>query len=211
MIFGITGSIACGKSTVTKFLRRAGVPIVDADIVARDVVVPGSLGLRSLIETFGEQYLSEDGTLNRPKLASLVFNNQAELDRCNHVMYPIISAESDRQLQVLVSEGHAVIGYDAALIIEQGNADRFRPLVVVSATLDVQLARLMKRNSYSKEEACARISKQLTSEEKSIHADFIIETTGTLDELEAKTLSVLSTIKGIAARDNQEYSGGTCT
>lgn len=210
MIFGITGSIACGKSTVTKFLRKAGVPIVDADIVARDVVVPGSPGLQGLIDTFGKEYLSEDGTLDRPKLAGLVFNNQSELDKCNRVMNPIITLESNRRLQLLVDEGHAVIGYDAALIIEQGNANKFRPLIVVAAPLEVQLARLMKRGSYSEREARARITKQLSSEEKSTYADFVIETTGTLDELESETLSILSAIKSVAARSDQEYSGGTC-
>jgi dephospho-CoA kinase len=203
MIFGITGSIACGKSTVTKFLRKAGVAIVDADLVARDVVVPGSVGLRRLIETFGDQYLTAEGTLDRPKLASLVFNDQKALDKCNHVMNPIITAESDRQLQALAAEGHTLLGYDGALIIEQGNADKFRPLIVVVASPEVQLTRLMKRNNYSEAEAKARINKQLSSEEKATYGDFLINTNGTLEALEERTLWVLNEIKFIAYKKDK--------
>lgn len=200
LIFGITGSIACGKSTVTKFMRKAGIQIVDADLVSRDVVVPGSYGLQRIIDEFGPEYLSEDGSLNRSKLANLVFGNQTELDRCNRVMSPLVAEESARQIKALTDQGHDVVGYDAALIIEQGNADKYRPLVVVTAPSDLQLARLMKRNSLSEQDAKLRINKQLSSFEKARWADFVIETTGTLDELEAKTLTVVSAINEIARR-----------
>lgn len=203
LIFGITGSIACGKSTVTKFMRKAGIPVVDADIVAREVVVPGSEGLTQLINTFGTEYLSDDGTLNRPKLASLVFEDASQLTRINQIMFPLIHDESHKQMRTFVEAGHEFLIYDAALIIEQGNADNYRPLVVVVTPKELQLTRLMARNKLSEAEALARIDKQLSSEEKVKYADYVIETTGTLDELEQKTLSVLSSIKANWANGNQ--------
>lgn len=203
LIFGITGSIACGKSTVTKFMRKAGIPVVDADIVAREVVVPGSEGLTQLINTFGTEYLSDDGTLNRPKLASLVFEDASQLTRINQIMFPLIHDESHKQMRTFVEAGHEFLIYDAALIIEQGNADNYRPLVVVVTPKELQLTRLMARNKLSEVEALARIDKQLSSEEKVKYADYVIETTGTLDELEQKTLSVLSSIKANWANGNQ--------
>lgn len=206
LIFGITGSIACGKSTVTKFMRKAGVPIVDADIIAREVVVPGSPGLAQLVATFGPEYLSEDGTLNRPKLGSLVFENPSKLSLINRIMFPLIQDESLKQLSAFEAEGYKLVGYDAALIIEQGNAEHYRPLVVVAAPFDLQLTRLMSRNNLSEAEARARIDKQLSSIEKAKYADFLIESVGTLNELEAKTLSVLSAIKEFSNESKRKVS-----
>jgi dephospho-CoA kinase len=194
--FGITGSIACGKSTVTKFIKELfAIPIVDADQVARDVVVPGSVGLEQVVATFGKQYLLPDGTLDRVKLGNLVFANQQELDKVNKIMMPLISEEVDRQIKAFHDAGHNLIGYDGALIIEMGNAKRFRPLVVVTTPFEVQLARLIKRNNLSEQEARNRIGKQLSSKQKAKHADFIIETNGTLDELKLKVQNTISLVK----------------
>lgn len=204
ILFGITGSIACGKSTVTKYFRKAGVMVVDADIIAREVVVPGSFGLDKLILTFGDEYLHADGTLNRPKLGSLVFQDPSALDLINEIMTPLIQNESERQLMRALEQGHDLVAYDAALIIEQGNVNQYRPLVVVCAPFDLQLTRLMSRNSLSEAEARSRIDKQLSSEEKAKFADYIINSVGTLEELEAKTLSVLSLIQ-----NNNQLSFGT--
>ncbi len=193
--FGITGSIACGKSTVTRFLRKAGVPIVDADIIAREVVTLGSPGLQSIVDAFGKEYLLPEGDLDRPKLGRLVFGNQSQLDILNGLMSNLIRVEARRQRMALYQEGHELIGYDAALIIENGDGDKYRPLLVVKAPFELQLSRLMSRNALTEDEARNRINKQLSSEEKAKYADFVIETTGTLEELEMNTIDVLDQIK----------------
>lgn len=193
--FGITGSIACGKSTVTRFLRKAGVPIVDADIIAREVVTLGSPGLQSIVNAFGKEYLLPEGDLDRPKLGRLVFGNQSQLDILNGLMSDLIRVEARRQRMALYAAGHELIGYDAALIIENGDADKYRPLLVVKAPFELQLSRLMSRNALTEDEARNRINKQLSSEEKAKYADFVIETTGTLEELEMNTIDVLDQIK----------------
>jgi dephospho-CoA kinase len=194
-VFGITGSIACGKSTVTRFMKKNGIPIVDADIIAREVVVVGSPGWGMIRAMFGHEYLLEDESIDRPKLGQYVFSNKQALYNLNAIMSPLIQLEAEKQINVLHEEGYDLVGYDAALIIESGNASKYAPLVVVTAPFETQLLRLMSRNSLTEEDARNRISKQLSSEEKAQHADLIIETTGTLEELELKTLDVIDNVK----------------
>lgn len=194
-VFGITGSIACGKSTVTRFMRKNGFPIVDADIIAREVVVVGSPGWSQIVETFGVQYTLREGDIDRPKLGQFVFSNHEALNKLNEIMGPPIQVEAAKQINAFHEEGYDLVGYDAALIIESGHAAKYSPLVVVIAPFETQLSRLMSRNSLTEEDARNRISKQLSSEQKALHADLVIETTGTLEELELKTLDAIDNVK----------------
>lgn len=177
--FGLTGSIAVGKSTITKTFRSHNIPIVDADIVARQVVEVGTPGLTQIVETFGEEYLQDDGSLNRTTLGQLVFYNKEAMDKLNHIMKPLINIESNIQLKKFHDDGYPICGFDAALIIEHGNADKYRPLIVASCPQEIQLARLMSRNNLTYTEAMARINAQLSSEEKAEWADFVIDTSMT--------------------------------
>ena len=189
--FGLTGGIACGKSTVTKTFRAHNIPIVDADIVARQVVEPGRPGLAFLVETFGKDCLSVDDTLNRIFLADHCFGNVEAMQKLNHIMVPLITAESDRQLAELHKAGHSIVGYDAALIVEHGRVDLFRPLIVVSCPLEIQLARLMKRNHLTREQAMARIASQTPVEDKVKLADFVIDTSGSVADSVEQTKDII--------------------
>jgi dephospho-CoA kinase len=194
-VFGITGSIACGKSTVTRFMRKSGIPIVDADIIAREVVVVGAPAWGMIRAMFGYEYLLEDESIDRPKLGQHVFSNEQALYNLNAIMGPAIHGEATKQISAFHEAGYDLVGYDAALIIESGHANKYTPLVVVTAPFEIQLSRLMARNSLTEDDARNRISKQLSSEQKALHADLVIETTGTLEELELKTLDVIDNIK----------------
>lgn len=193
--FGLTGGIACGKSTVTKTLRAEGCAIVDADIVARQVVEPGTLGLNAVIEAFGSEYLQEDGTLNRTKLGALVFSDKVALKKIDKLMYPLINDEAVAQIKKLHDEGERIVGYDAALICEQGNVELYRPLVVVECREDTQIARLMSRNTLTRTEAVARIESQMPVKQKAAMADFVINTDGTVEESIQQTKKVLHRIR----------------
>lgn len=195
--FGLTGGIACGKSTVTKTFRRLDIPMVDADQVARDVVIPGSKGLSLVVDAFGSEYLNEDGTLNRTKLGALVFSNVQALSKINKLMSPLIQDESDRQVQKAHQDGHQLVGYDAALICEQGNASRYRPLIVVVCSQQIQLERLMKRNSLTHDEAMSRINAQMSVEDKKKMADFVIDSSGTVEESIASTENIIKTLRSM--------------
>jgi dephospho-CoA kinase len=196
--FGLTGGIASGKSTVTKTFRAAGIPIVDADIVARQVVEPGTPGLQAVINAFGTEYLLPDGTLNRTKLGALVFANKKKLDICNKIMMPLIHDEGAAQIKKLHDEGHLIVGYDAALICEIGNAEKYRPLIVVHCPTDTQLAqlaRLMSRNNLTRAEAMARIEAQMPVEKKKAMADYLIDTSGTIENSISQTEKIIETLK----------------
>lgn len=173
--FGLTGGIACGKSTVSKTFRANGIPMVDADEVARQVVEIGTQGLSQIVDVFGKEYLNIDGTLNRTALGNLVFTYPDAMVRLNHIMGVLIHNESSAQLKKFHDDGHPIVGFDAALICEKGNADKYRPLVVVDCPQEIQLSRLMSRNSLTREEAMARINAQFSSEQRVALADFVID------------------------------------
>jgi len=212
MIFGLTGGIACGKSTVTKTFRKNGIPIVDADQVARDVVIPGSPGWFEVFLTFGKEYLNSDDSINRQKLGALVFSNPKEMKKLNDVMKPLLETESKRQLEHALSFGElewntetnspilhrpGIVGYDAALICEMGNADKYRPLIVVNCPPEIQIERLIKRNNLTIEQAQARIDAQMPLSEKVKLADFVIDTSGTIENSEKQTLEIISKLKAM--------------
>lgn len=199
IVFGITGGIACGKSTVTKTFLEEKIPIVDADLVARDVVTPGSIGLALLAKKFGKEIIFEDnGELDRRLLATIAFQDQNSLNTLNEIMHPLIEKESMRQIKKLQEEGAKLIGYDAALIMEMGKADHFRPLILVMCKLETQIQRLMKRNMLTKIEATQRIASQMSSDEKAIYADFIINTDDTIENSKLQTKKIIQQIKELS-------------
>lgn len=195
IIFGLTGSIACGKSTVSNILSQNGVSIIDADLMARKLVEPNTPGLQQIISQFGEKFLLPDGTLNRKELGAFVFSHQVLLSKLNKIMDPLIRAECNNQINLLQQQGQKIICYDAALIIEMDEAERFRPLVVVTCEKETQIIRLMSRNGLTRDEALLRINAQFPVDKKIQAADFIIENNGSLEDLTNKTISILNKIK----------------
>lgn len=192
--FGLTGGIASGKSTVTKVFRQYDIPIVDADIVARQVVEPGTEGLKQIISTFGDEYLTSDGQLDRAKLGKLVFESKIAYIKLMYIMTPLIKSESETQINKLHAV-YPIIGYDAALIIEMGNAEKYRPLILVSCPKEIQLSRLMSRNNLSEEEALSRINSQLSLDVKTKIADYIIDTSGSIDDSKIQTFSIIQDLR----------------
>jgi dephospho-CoA kinase len=189
-IFGLTGGIASGKSTVTKLFRRDGVPMVDADEVARSIVAPGMPTLRMLVSAFGDQILLPDGSLDRPKLGSMVFLDPQKRSTLDNIVQGILADEIKSQLRKL-SESNPLVGLDAALIIEQRHQDEYRPLVVVAVSAEIQLKRIQERDGFTEEEGRARLAAQLPMEEKVKFADHVIWNNGTQDELLQRALGVL--------------------
>lgn len=193
--FGLTGGIGCGKSTVAKFFNSYDIPTVDADLVARQVVELGTEGLRGIVQLFGEEILQPDGTLDRAKLGELVFSDRGIRNVLDAWMLPLIQTESARQLEKLQQAGHTLVGYDSALILEAGRGDQFRPLVVVSCPTETQIQRLLKRNGLTADQAMRRIEAQMPTSKKVQLADFVIDTSGQLEETEKQVLSVIEQMK----------------
>ena len=172
MIIGLTGSIASGKSTVAKMLEGYHLPIVDADLVARQVVEPGTETLAKIAQAFGEEVIKEDGTMDREKVGLIIFHDPAKRKMLNDIIHPAIRVEMIRQRDEHLKQGAPHVVMDIPLLFESKLQHFVDKILVVSVKEDIQLERLMKRNHLSEEEARARIASQLpmSVKEQGAHA-----------------------------------------
>src|SRR5215217_8980777 len=188
---GLTGSIGVGKSFVASVFVELGCHVLDADQTAREVVMPGTPGLKALTEAFGEEILNPDGTVNRKQLGAVVFNDETQRQRLNHILHPFIIVRQDEIMKAWEAEDPDGIGIiDAALMIESGGYKRFDKLIVVHCRPEVQLERLMLRDKLSREEALRRINSQMPQEDKQKFADYLIDTSDGFDLARARTVEV---------------------
>jgi dephospho-CoA kinase len=195
---GLTGSIGVGKSFVAGVLAALGCHVLDADETARQAVAPGSAGLAALVVAFGKEILHEDGTLDRQGLGTLVFTDAKKRELLNSLLHPQIIALQDEQLSRWEKEdprGIAIV--DAALMIESGGYNRFDKLIVVHCLPEVQLARVMVRNSLSREDAQKRIDSQMPQEEKKRFADFLIDSSDGFEATRRHTEEVYAALRAI--------------
>ena len=194
-VFGLTGGLGSGKSTVATWFRQWGVPVVDADQLAREVVAAGTPGLSAVVEAFGAEVLDTKGELDRRRLGALVFGNPGRLQRLNALLHPRISARLAEMLRDLRQQGHPLACYEAALIVEKGLADRYRPLVAVSISPVLQRARALLRDGLSEAEIDARLASQLPDAERCAVADYVIRNDQDLTSLRTSALAVLQAIR----------------
>ena len=190
---GLTGGIGSGKSTVAALLAAHGAVVVDADEIARDVVEPGTPGLVAVVAEFGPDVLSESGTLDRARLAQIVFNDPAALQRLNEIVHPLVGAESQRLISA--APAGAVLVYDVPLLVENGLQDGFDSVVVVEAPENVRLERLTARG-VDRQDAVRRMANQATSEQRAAVADYVIDNSGALPDLAAQVERVWVAITG---------------
>ena len=198
-IIGITGGIASGKSTVTNFLRQKGFEVVDADAVVHQLQNPGGRLYQMLVTHFGEKILLENGELNRPLLASLIFNSFDEREWSKQTQGKIICQELG-SLREKLAQTEALFCMDIPLLFEQDYAAWFDETWLVYVSPDVQLERLMKRNHLSKESAEARLASQWSLEEKKKLANHLLDNNGSRDQLLSQVETLLEG-GGAHARD----------
>ncbi len=189
-VVGLTGGIASGKSTVARMFAELGVPIVDADALAREVVEPGSIGLERIVERFGAEMLLADGSLDRRKLARVVFEDARAREDLNGITHPLIAAKGAERIRDLQKTDAPYIVYEAALLVENASYKMFSALVVVAVSPVTQLARLMVRDGSTEEEARARIASQLPLERKVEVADYVVRNEGNIADLRAQVQDV---------------------
>ena len=188
---GLTGGIASGKSTVSEAFARLGAKVLDADKVAREVVLPGQPAWLKLQQAFGPEFFLPDGEVNRSKLRRLVFADPEERGKLNAIVHPEVMREIDFRFEQLTSSAeHAVVLVDVPLLLEVEAADRFDRVVVVYVNETVQLDRLMERDGLSAEEASQALSTQIPLRDKVKQADFVIDNSGTLEETQAQVEKV---------------------
>ncbi|HEY3493600.1 MAG TPA: dephospho-CoA kinase [Polyangiaceae bacterium] len=179
-VFGLTGGLASGKSVVAARFAARGLPVIDADQLARDVVEPGSEGLRAVVTEFGGDMLDASGALDRKRLAAKVFADPELRKRLERLTHPRIHALMQERTRALEARGEPLVCYEAPLLVEVGLADKLRPLVVVRADEAVQIERAARRDGVSPAAAAARLAAQFPLEQKLAVADHVIDNTGTL-------------------------------
>lgn len=206
---GLTGGIACGKSTVAALLRARGVPVVDADQVSRDVMGPGSPALAEIAARFGADLLRPDGSLDRKALGARIVSDPAGRRALEAIMHPRIRRGIDDALAALAASGHPLAVVEAALMVETGSYRLYDALLVVSARPDVQTRRLMAREGMDEATASAWLRAQLPVEDKEKLATAVIRNDGDPDALPGALDQALAELgRALEATDRAPISTG---
>lgn len=185
-IIGLTGNIASGKSAVASLLEQKGATIIDADELAREVVIPGSPALEAIVARWGQSVLSADGTLDRAALRKTVFNNRSELDALNEIVHPEVMRLRATEVEAARMRGDRVIVAVIPLLFERHLADEFDFIVLVDAPRDVRLERIVRDRGLEAAEAMDMVASQMPAELKRARANWVIENSGSMEDLEAE-------------------------
>lgn len=192
LIIGLTGSIGTGKSTIANKFKQLNIPVVDADIIAREVVEPGKDAYNKIVAAFGEQILQQDKTLDRAKLGEIVFGNEEKRNTLNSIIHPAIRQEMIRQRDEHVAKNVPCVVLDIPLLYESKLTDFVEKIIVVTVERDVQLERILSRDDITKKEALQRINSQIPVSEKEKLADAVIDNNGTIAQSEEQLVHILT-------------------
>ncbi|KZV92877.1 CoaE-domain-containing protein [Exidia glandulosa HHB12029] len=188
LVVGLTGGIATGKSTVSTQLKGLGFPVVDADVLARKVVEPGTPALRRIVSTFGAGVLQSDGTLDRKALGEIIFRDEAKRRALNAIVHPAVRRAMLWEIVQAWLRGHRVCIVDVPLLVESNLWRLVGRVVVVYCSRDVQLQRLMKRDGSTEEQATHRLNSQMLIDDKVAYADDIVDNSGQPEETKVQVV-----------------------
>lgn len=194
MRVGLTGGVASGKSTVSAMLAELGAVVVDADVLAREAVAPGSDGLAEVVAAFGPGVLTADGALDRPAVGAIVFADEAKRRVLEEIIHPRVRARA-AEIEAAAPEG-AVVVHDIPLLTETGQAGSFDAVVVVDVPVESQVERMVTLRGMSPEDAQSRVDAQASREERLAVATYVVDNTGTLEELRDRVHSVYAELAG---------------
>ena len=201
LIVGLTGGVASGKTTVSQVLKEEGAYIIDADQMARKLVRPHTPAWKELVRAFGKGILRKDGSIQRKKLAGIVFTDLRQRKLLNQILHPRIRKEMERRTKEIGrKDPEAVVVVDAPLLVELGEHRKMDKVIVVTSTQTQQIERLKKRDGISREAALKIFSSQMPVEEKAKLADFVIRNEGSFQETSKKTREVFQKLKSGAIR-----------
>lgn len=187
-VIGLTGGIATGKSTVARFFAGLGIPVIDADQLARDAVQPGSPALKQIEAVFGKDMLTQGGTLDRKRLGAVVFAAPEKRRQLEDILHPAIRTLAEERISQAAEAGHQRLIYMAPLLIEAGATDRVDDIWVVTVRPEIQLERLMRRDGIQREQAQQIIDSQMPLAEKARYGSVVIDNSGT----ETETMNILA-------------------
>jgi dephospho-CoA kinase len=182
-IIGLTGNIASGKTEVAKIFKELGAKVIDADKIAREVVEPGEAAWQEIVEEFGGNILNPDGSINRKKLGEIIFNDDKKREQLNQITHPRIMTKLKETIDNYKKENVKLVIIEAALIVERGGLLKvIDELIVVSTDPEAQVERIMTRDGLRRDEALSRMESQMPISEKTKHAAYIIDNSGSLGE-----------------------------
>ena len=196
MRVGLTGGVASGKSTVSAILDELGAVVIDADLLAREAVAPGTAGLAAVVAAFGEGVLAADGTLDRPAVGAIVFADEGQRRTLEGIIHPRVRARA-AEIEAEAPPG-AVVVHDIPLLTETGQAGSFDAVVVVDVPVATQLDRMVELRGLSRQEAESRVAAQAPREERLSIATYVVDNTGTLEELRDRVAEVYADLAGDA-------------
>ncbi|HEX6150456.1 dephospho-CoA kinase [Nocardioides sp.] len=194
MRVGLTGGVASGKSTVSAILAELGAVVIDADVLAREAVAPGTDGLADVVAAFGEDVLAADGSLDRLALGTIVFGDEDKRRGLEAIIHPRVRARA-AEIEAEAPPG-AVIVHDIPLLTETGQAGTFDAVLVVDVPVETQLARMVDLRGMTRADAEARLAAQATREDRLAIATYVVDNTGTLEELRARVAEVYEKLVG---------------
>lgn len=194
-LFGLTGGIASGKSTVAAILRRLGAAVINADELSREVVQPGQAAWKEIVETFGSDILQKDQSLDRKKLRTIVFHNPEARKKLEAIIHPRVRSLAEQRMRELAAAGSSIIAYEVPLLFEAQIHLWLRPVILVACDPATQKQRLRQRDQLTDIEAQQHLDAQMALEDKRKLADYVIENTGSLEDLEQQVRAVLEKIQ----------------
>jgi len=180
-VFGLTGNIGSGKSTVAAMLREEGIPVLDADRISRDVTAPGGRAYDAVVRAFGREILRDDGSIDRKRLGEIVFADPASRERLERITHPAIFEAMKEAIVRIEREGHRVAVVEATLIHELGRKGLFEAVISVTCDRETAISRLAARDGMSRGDAEARLGAQMDAERKAGASDYVIDTSGSIE------------------------------
>lgn len=197
MRVGLTGGVASGKSTVSRMLAELGAVVIDADLLAREVVGRGTDGLEEVVAAFGSQVLTPAGDLDRPALGARVFADETRRRDLEAIIHPRVRARA-AEIEASAPEGSLIV-HDIPLLAETGQGAAFDAVVVVDVPSELQVERMVRDRGWTPEEANSRIAAQASREERRAVATYVIENTGTIEDLRRRVAEVFARLRGVPA------------
>jgi dephospho-CoA kinase len=194
LVIGLTGNIGCGKSSLSKILEENSLDVIDADLISREIMNDNNL-LKKVFDTFGDNIKRNDGTLDRKKLGSIVFNDENKLVKLNSLTHPAIKEKIVKRISNIKLQNKNIAIVDAALLIEGNFLDLVDKLIVITCDENIQIDRIINRDNITKEEAISRIKSQMSQSEKIKFGDYIIDNSGDRDDLIYNANKLITYIK----------------
>lgn len=194
LVIGLTGNIGCGKSSLSKILEENSLDVIDADLISREIMNDNNL-LKKVFDTFGGNIKRNDGTLDRKKLGSIVFNDENKLVKLNSLTHPAIKEKIVKKISNIKLQNKNIAIVDAALLIEGNFLDLVDKLIVITCDENIQIDRIINRDNITEEEAISRIKSQMSQSEKIKFGDYIIDNSGDMDDLIYKANKLITYIK----------------